>query len=189
MGQRSAANVRCLGQIIAYFSSKLTHITQCNDHQGVPNEYKEKEEGGGDRCIIELFSRAQRTLTSSASTRSTTFVQTFYSFSYNLANVCKKGDSWYWQYIVKQKTERPNQKPTTTVTSESSEWVRDKANDGRTYVGQKNAPVEPTLIALLDLSVIGFSFVFYDKAIRREQGNLNLLDEPWRQEIPPLFQK
>ena len=90
MGQRSAAKVRCLGQIIAYFSSKLTHITQCNDHQGVPNEYKQKEEGGGDRCIIELFSRAQRTLTSSASTRSTTFDQIFYSFSYNLANVCKK---------------------------------------------------------------------------------------------------
>ena len=110
MGQRSAAKVRCLGQIIAYFSSKLTHITQCNDHQGVPNEYKQKEEGGGDRCIIELFSRAQRTLTSSASTRSTTFDQIFYSFSYNLANVCREGDSWYWLCIAKQKTERPNQK-------------------------------------------------------------------------------
>ena len=110
MGQRSAAKVRCLGQIIAYFSSKLTHITQCNDHQGVPNEYKQKKEGGGDRCIIELFSRAQRTLTSSASTRSTTFDQIFYSFSYNLANVCREGDSWYWLCIAKQKTERPNQK-------------------------------------------------------------------------------
>ena len=29
----------CPGQIIAYSSSKLTHITQCYDHQGVPNEY------------------------------------------------------------------------------------------------------------------------------------------------------
>ena len=47
MGQRSAANVRCLGQIIAYFSSKLTDITQHNDHQGVPNKYKQRAAGTG----------------------------------------------------------------------------------------------------------------------------------------------
>ena len=88
-------------------------------------------------------------------------------------------------------------KPTTTVTSALTScrwlwkvWVSER--QGKWWSDlcpTKNAPVEPTLIALLDLSVIGFSFVFYDKAIRREQGNLNLLDEPWRQEIPPLFQK
>ena len=41
-------------------------------------------------------------------------------------------------------------------------------------------------LALKSLSVIGFSFVFYDKAIRREQGNLLVEPWHWQQEIPPF---